>query len=109
MKTQGLLANAPLDDLFKAHESAAANEQDVGGVHRSKFLMRVLASTLRRNVGDGAFENLQQRLLHAFAGDIASDRRVFVLLRNLVDLVDIDDALLGLSGRRHRRPAAASE
>ncbi len=57
--------------------------------------MRMLAPTLRRNVRDGAFQNFQQRLLHAFAGNIAGDRRILVLLGNLIDLVDIDDALLG--------------
>jgi hypothetical protein len=33
-------------------------------------------------------------LLHAFARNIPRDRRIFVLLRDLVDLVYIDDALL---------------
>ena len=40
------------------------------------------------------FEDLQERLLHAFTGDVARDRRVLILATNLVDLVDIDDALL---------------
>src|SRR6185436_6403947 len=52
------------------------------------------APTLGRNVGDGALENLEQCLLHAFAGDVARDRRVFVLATNLVDFVDVDDPLL---------------
>ena len=55
-----------------------------------------LRAALRRNVGDRAFQNLQQGLLHAFARNVAGDGRVFVLLRNLVDLVDIYDALLRL-------------
>ena len=57
----------------------------------------MLASALRRHVGDGAFENLQQSLLHAFAGNIARDGGVFVLAPNLVDFVDVDDAGLGAS------------
>ena len=52
----------------------------------------MLAAALRRHIGDRAFEDLQQRLLHAFAGDIAGDRGVLVLAADLVDLVDIDDA-----------------
>ena len=56
--------------------------------------MRMLAAALRRNIGDRAFQDLQQRLLHAFARDIAGDRRIFVLAADLVDFVDIDDALL---------------
>jgi hypothetical protein len=43
----------------------------------------------------GALEDLQQRLLHALAGDVAGDRRVVALARDLVDLVDVDDAPLG--------------
>ena len=51
----------------------------------------MLPPTLRRNVGNGAFQNLQQRLLHAFAGNIASDGRVLVLAPDLVDFIDVDD------------------
>ena len=45
---------------------------------------------------DRALEDLQQRLLHAFAADVAGDRRVLALAGDLVDLVDVDDAGLGL-------------
>ena len=58
--------------------------------------MRVLAAALRRNRGGGALEDLQQRLLHALAGHVAGDGRVLALARDLVDLVDVDDARLGL-------------
>ena len=58
--------------------------------------MRVLPAALGRHVGYGAFQNLQERLLHALARHIAGNRRVFVLLGDLVNLVDIYDALLGL-------------
>ena len=57
--------------------------------------MGVLAATLRGNVRDRAFEDLEQGLLDAFARDIAGDGGVFVLAADLVDFVDIDDALLG--------------
>ena len=43
-----------------------------------------------------ALEDLQQRLLDALAGDVARDRRVVGLARDLVDLVDVDDPGLGL-------------
>jgi hypothetical protein len=58
-EAQGLTAGAAADDLVEADECAAANEQDVCGIHRGEFLVRVLAASLRRNVGDGAFENLE--------------------------------------------------
>ncbi len=48
------------------------------------------------NRGDGALQDLEQRLLHAFAGDVAGDARVLRLAGDLVDLVDVDDAPLAL-------------
>src|SRR5258705_13077927 len=56
----------------------------------------MLAAALGRHVGHGAFENLQQRLLNALAADVAGDGGVLVLLGNFVDLINIDEALLGL-------------
>ena len=55
----------------------------------------MLAAALRRHGGNGAFHDLEQRLLHAFARHIASDGGIVGLARNLVDFVDIDDAALG--------------
>ena len=54
----------------------------------------MLAAALRRHGGDGAFHDLQQRLLHAFARHVAGDRRIVGLAGDLVDLVDVDDAAL---------------
>ena len=58
--------------------------------------MRMLAAALGRHGGDGSLEDLQQRLLDALARDVARDRRVVRLARDLVDLVDVDDPGLGL-------------
>jgi len=54
-----------------------------------------LAPALGRHGGRRALEYLQQRLLHALAGDVAGDRRVLGLAGDLVDLVNVDDARLG--------------
>src|SRR6202167_3409147 len=56
--------------------------------------MRMLAAALRGHIGDSALENLEQRLLHSFAGYVAGDGGVLVFAADLVDLVDVDDALL---------------
>ena len=93
-EAERLLADSAGDDLVEADKGAAADEENVGGVDRSEFLVRMLASALRRNVGDGAFQNLQQGLLHAFTGDVAGDRGVLVLAADLVDFIDVDDASL---------------
>jgi hypothetical protein len=53
------------------------------------------SAPLRRHVGDGPLEHLQERLLHALARDVARDRDVLARLADLIDLVDVDDPLLG--------------
>ena len=55
----------------------------------------MLASALGRHVGDSAFDELEQRLLHPFARDVAGDGRAVTLAADLIDLVDIDDAAFG--------------
>ena len=70
------MADAASDDLVQAGERAPADEEHVRRVDREEFLVRVLAAALGRHGRDGAFEDLQQRLLHALAGDVACDRRV---------------------------------
>ena len=90
-----LAADAAGDDVLEADERAAADEQDVGGVHLDVLLLGMLAAALRRHVGDRALEHLQEGLLHALARDVAGDRDVVGGLADLVDLVDVDDAPLG--------------
>src|SRR4051794_23576637 len=95
-EADALVPDAVLDDLVEVRERAAAEEQDVRRVDREELLVRVLAPALRRHRRDGALEDLQERLLHALARDVARDRRVVRLARDLVDLVDVDDPGLGL-------------
>ena len=56
----------------------------------------MFSAALRRHVRNGALEDLQKRLLHALAGNVARDGNVLALPRDLIDLVDIDDAHLRL-------------
>ena len=94
-ESQSTLADAVGDDLLQARERTGHDEQHVGGVDLDKFLVGVLAAALRGHRGLGALQDLQQRLLHTFTGDVAGDRRVLALAGDLVDLVDVDDARLG--------------
>src|SRR5690606_41520637 len=87
---------AAADDLLEPVERPAADEQDVRRVDLHELLVGVLAPALRRYRRDRSLDQLQQRLLHAFAGDVAGDRRVVRLARDLVDFVDVDDAALRL-------------
>ena len=96
LEAERLLADAAVDLLVEPDERAAADEQDVGGVDLEELLVGVLAAALRRHVGDRALQDLEQRLLDAFARDVAGNRRVLVLAADLVDFVDVNDALLAL-------------
>src|SRR5262249_41314711 len=82
------------DDVLEPIKGAAAHEQDVGGVDLQEFLLRMLASALRRHRRDGAFHDLEQGLLHTLARDVAGDRWAVGLAADLVDLVDVDDTAL---------------
>ena len=58
--------------------------------------MGVLTSARGRHGGDRALDNLQEGLLHALARHVAGNGGVLGLAADLVDLVDVDNALLGL-------------
>jgi hypothetical protein len=63
-------------------------------IRLQEFLLGMLAAALRGHGGERAFHELEQRLLHALARHVARYRRVVGLARDLVDLVDVDDAAL---------------
>ena len=64
------------DEFFQSGKGAAADEEDVGGVDVYQLLLRVFAPALRRYGGDGAFDQFEQRLLYAFAGDVAGNGEI---------------------------------
>ena len=107
-EAEALHADAPPDDLLDAVEGPAADEEDVRGVDLDVFLLVVLLAAARGDVGAGALDDLQQRLLHALAADVAGDGRGVALAGDLVDLVDVDDAARAPSRRRSRRRGAGS-
>ena len=57
--------------------------------------MRMLSATLGRYACHGTLDNFQQCLLYALTGYITGNGDVFTLLRDLIDLVDIYDTVLG--------------
>ena len=94
-EADGLLPQSLADDVRQPDKRAGADEQDVRRVDLDVLLFGVLAAALRGNVGHGAFEHLQQRLLDTLARDVAGDRDVLRGLADLVDLIDVDDSALG--------------
>src|SRR5438309_297007 len=95
-KAHATTAEPSLNQLIQPRKRSAADEEDIGGVDLHVFLLGVLATSLQRDVGDSAFQDLQERLLHALARHIPRDRRVVRLAGDLVDLVDVDDPPLGV-------------
>jgi hypothetical protein len=95
-EAEPLLARAPLHEVLDAVEGAAADEEDVGGVDLDVLLLVVLLAAARSDVGARAFDDLEQRLLYALAAHVARGAGRIALARDLVDLVDVDDAALGL-------------
>ena len=94
-KADALSLQAVADDLFKTRKRSTTYEQDIRRIDLQELLLRMFAAALRRNAGDGSLHHLEQRLLHAFARNVAGNRGVLSLARDLVDLVDIDNAALG--------------
>src|SRR5258708_8040512 len=87
-------ARAGWDDRSRAKKGPAADEEYIAGVHADVLLLRVLAAALRRHVTNRSLQNLEQRLLHAFSGNVARDGHVLRFARDLVNFVNIDDAPL---------------
>ena len=80
------------DHLVYAYKRAAYNEQDPAGVNRCSFCHGVTAAARFHNVYLCAFNNFQQRLLHAFPAHIPGNGQVFSFAGQLVYLIDIYDA-----------------
>ena len=80
--------------LFDAVECTAADEKDVACVHGDHALLRMLPSTLRRDVHDRSFEQFQESLLHTLATHVTRDGRVVALAGDLIDLIDENNASL---------------
>src|SRR5690349_15684757 len=93
-ESHALSSSALANDIVQTDKGAAADKKNIGCVDLQKFLLRVLASAFGRHARHGSFDNLQQSLLHTFAGHVAGNRRIVRLTRNLVDLVDVNDAAL---------------
>ena len=88
-------AQTPRHDVGQADERAAADEQDAPRIQLDGLLFAVLARALHRHGGDGALQDLQQRLLHALAGHVSGDGGVLPRFAgDLIDLVDVHDAVL---------------
>ena len=91
-------------DVLDADEGAADDEEDILRIDLDRRRFGVLPLAARRELDDGAFEHLEERLLYALVPGIGGDRVVRSRLsRDLVELVEIDDAVLRLLDVLFRR------
>jgi hypothetical protein len=60
------------DDVIQSDKGTAGNEQDVGRVDADELLLGMFSPAFLRHVAAGAFDELQERLLHPFAGHVSS-------------------------------------
>ena len=96
MESKGFGAKAAVNDLIETKESSSADEEDVLGIDLDVFLLRMLASTLRWNTAGRPLQDLEKGLLDPFSGNIPGDRGAVRLTADLVNLIDINNADLGL-------------
>ena len=89
-------SKAAADDVLHTDEGSTADKENLFGVDLDILLLRVLATALRGDVTNGSLEDFEKGLLDAFARDVARDGDVFGLAADFVDLIDVDDAALGL-------------
>ena len=94
IKSDGFTVQPCLYDLIQSLKCASADKQDIGRVDLDQFLMRMFSSALRRYRSNRSLDDLQKCLLHALAGNISCDRRILGFSRDLIDLVNINDAVL---------------
>src|SRR5688572_28984875 len=95
VETHHAMAEPPLDRFIQPHKRAPTNEKNIRCIDPDVLLLRMLAPALRRNIADRPFQDLQERLLHPFSGNIARNGNVLRLARDLVDLVDVNNPHLG--------------
>src|SRR6184192_3854736 len=84
--------------LVQIGEGAGADEEDVVGVHLDEIVLVPVLGDVERHEDLAAFEELEERLLNAFAADVAAagaGAQASRAPRDLVDLVDEDDPALG--------------
>ena len=95
-KTKTARAQPTLHDSIESDERPTTDKQNIGGVDLDIFLIRMLPTALRGHIAGRALENLQERLLDTFTRNVPCDGNVLRFASNLVDLIDVDNATLGL-------------
>src|SRR5690606_28236319 len=95
-KADAALLRALANHLFQTGKRTATDKQDIGGVDLQKLLLGMLAPALGGYGCHGALDQFEQCLLDALPGHIPGDGGVVRLAGDFVDLIDVDNAPLGL-------------
>ena len=93
LKTHGFTPDSVPDYLIQAVESAAANKEYIACIHLDKVLLGMFPAPFGRNVRHGSLYYLQKGLLDPLAGHIAGNGRAVQFPGDLVDFINVYDAL----------------
>mmetsp|Transcript_27210 Transcript_27210/g.75064 ORF Transcript_27210/g.75064 Transcript_27210/m.75064 type:complete len:333 (+) Transcript_27210:352-1350(+) len=94
-KSNGCGIHASINDPFQARVGSSANKEDIGGVNLQEFVARILATGVLGHINDGSFHNFEQRMLHPFTRNVSRNGDISSRFSNLVNFVNVDNALLG--------------
>ena len=87
-----LFCTTAADSFFNTVKGTAANKENIRRVNLQHFLMRMLAAALRRHIGFRSFQDFQQCLLYAFAGNVSRNGRIFRLPGDFIDFINVNNA-----------------
>ena len=94
VKAHSSPADPGINDLIESVKGASHDKQDVRRVDLDELLLGMFAASLGRNRCIGPLDDLEERLLHAFAGDISCDGDVLALFRYFVNFIDVNNTEL---------------
>ena len=77
--------------LLYAIKSTTTDKEDISCIHMDVILIRMLSSSLWRNIDHRSFQKFQQALLHTFTTYITGNRRIITLTCNLIYLINKDN------------------
>jgi hypothetical protein len=80
--------------MLKAGKCTTGNEEDVGRVNLQEISAGILPSGILGDVDHVALNNLQQRVLNTFSGNVSADRYIAAAASDFIRLVNVNDSSL---------------
>src|SRR5579871_1006753 len=91
-KAKRLVAKPRFYCFIETGKCATTDKENLRGVHLDHFLMGMLSAASWWHIAHRTLNDFQQGLLNALARNITSYAWIFTPTRDLVDLIDVNDA-----------------